>query len=263
VDTRAAVPVWPFRKKKSFPSYTLLKSEPSCGLPQGLSDQEDSDDFNGTVERIRADLLARSPSHDLENFAIFVKFGEGLLELQLPEGKCLLVFSTMVRAADYISVQVPDIIDQLAFFSSTPRNAVQVIQHFRQHAGISLLALDRCPRCNIFATLNACSMDTPANLIGAWAISVSREIGRRDLYWNHARSLAREGKLLSARDLALEMVGHVTPADARTHLLLGKLAIRLKDRELYGEVRDFLEFLGEPGAVRELQTMEKTSAWQF
>jgi hypothetical protein len=255
--------IWPFRKKALFPSYSLLKAEPSRGLPQELADRENSEDFNDTVERTRVDLLARSPSHDQENFAVFVKFGAGLLELQVPEGRCLLVFSTRIRAADYLSVHFSDAADQVAFFCSTPQGAVEVIQHFREHAGISLLVLDRCPRCDTFASLGAGSMDTPEKLIGAWAIWISREMGRRDLYWNYARSLARAGELLSARDLALEIVGHVTPADARTHFLLGKLAIRLRDRELYQEAKSFLEFLGDLAAVQELQSLEKISDWQF
>ncbi len=255
--------IWPVRKKRTIPSYSLLEAEPCRGIPQELADREASDDFNATVERIQAELLTQSPDLDAENFATFLTFGDGLLQLQVPEGRCLLVFSARARAADYIRVQVPDRADELGFFISTPRNAVNVIQHFSEHAGIDLVALDRCPRCNIFATLNPDAMDKPENLIGAWAISISREIGRRDLYWNYARTLAREGALVQARNLALELVGHVTPTDLRTHLLIGKLAIRLKDRKLLRESKSFLEFMGAPGAVQELHTLEHGSDWQF
>ena len=165
--------IWPFRKKRTIPSYSLLDAEPCRGIPKELSDREASDDFKATVDRIRTELLTQPHDLDAENFAIFLAFGEGLLQIQVPEGKCLLVFSASARAADYIRVQVPDLADQLGFFGSTPRNSVKVIQHFTEYAGIDLVALDRCPRCNIFATLNPDAMDKPETLIGAWAISVS------------------------------------------------------------------------------------------
>lgn len=255
--------VWPFRKKSSIPSYSLLDAEPCRGVPKGLSDREASSDFDATVERIRADLLSQPPDFDADNFAIFITFGDGLLQLQVPEGRCLLVFSSRVRAADYIRVQVPDRADQLGFFVSTARNAANVIPHFREHAAIDAVALDRCPRCNIFACLDPDAMNKPENLIGAWAISISREIGRRDLYWSYARNLAREGELVQARNLALELIGHVTPHDVKTHLLIGKLAIRLNDRKLLREAKRYLEFLGAPRAATELHALERGTDWQF
>jgi hypothetical protein len=255
---------WPFRtKKKSFPSYSLLEARPSRCLPQDLADREASDDFQAWADKIQADLIAESHSEDLPHFAIFLKLGDGLLQLELPEGRCLLVFASMMHAADYISVQVPHQTDKLDFFSSTPRDAAQVIQHFRQHANIRLLALNRCPRCDIFTCLDAAAMDTSGKLIRAWKISLATLLARRDLYWDYARSAARNEMLLTARDVALELVGHVTPADPKTHYLLGKLAIRLHDRDLLREARAFLEFLGEPGAVQELQLLERTDEWQF
>ena len=259
------MPLWPFRKKPSFPSYSLLRDQPSRGLPHDLAEREDSDDFQAWADRIQADLSAQNADQDVPAFAVFLKLGEGLLRLDFPppQGLCLLVFTSMWRAADYMHVQVPALRDKLEFFASTARETPNVIQHFRQHAKISSIALDRCPRCDIFACLDAEAMDTAEKLIQAWRISLATQFARRDLYWRYARSAARDDKPLTARDVALELVGHVTPVHAPTHFLLGKLAIRLQDRRLLREARSFLDFLGELAAVQEVTVLEKTKDWQF
>lgn len=223
---------WPFRKKASFPTYSLLEEVPTRCLPEELRQREEGDDFNAYADKIRADILADRTSDDTPHFAIFLKLGDGLLQIDLQEGRCLLVFTSAMRATDYVRVQVPELADKLELFSSTARDAPKVIQHFREHAQISLLALDRCPRCDMFAALNAAAMDSPDKLIRAWTISLGTMLARCELYRDYARTKAREGELLNARDVALELVGHVTSADAKTHFLLGKLAIRLGDKQL-------------------------------
>ena len=52
-------------------------------------------------------------------------------------------------------------------------------------------------------------------------------------------AMGREG---SARDVALESVGHVSLEDPRPHLLLGELAVALRDRTLLQEAQNFLRF---------------------
>jgi len=42
--------------------------------------------------------------------------------------------------------------------------------------------------------------------------------------------------------VALETVGHVNLEDPRPHLLLGQLAVKLRDRELLREAKSFLQF---------------------
>lgn len=252
-------------KKAIFSVLFMLRDQPSRGLPHDLAEQEDSDDFQACADRIQADLSAQNADQDAPAFAVFLKLGEGLLRLDFPppQGLCLLVFTSMWRAADYINVRIPDLCDRAEFFASTARETPNVIRHFRQHAGISSIALDRCPRCDIFACLGAEAMESAEKLIQAWRISLATQFARRDLYWSYARSAARDDKPLTARDVALELVGHVTPVHAPTHFLLGKLAIRLQDRHLLREARSFLDFLGEPAAVQELTVLAKTQDWQF
>jgi len=66
-----------------------------------------------------------------------------------------------------------------------------------------------------------------------------------------------------ARDVALELVGHVTAEDPRVHLLLGKLAIRVRDKGLLREAKRFLVLLKQNGAVEELQDADRMKAVQF
>ena len=207
--------------------------------------------------------MDHSTDEDLPAFAIFLKKGDGLLQIQVPElkGGCLLVFSSVLRAADYARVQMTK--QEFQYFGSSPKGAVSVIGFFRENAGISDVALDRCPRCDVFATLSAAAMDNASKVIHAWKISKSGEIARDNLYWNYARSAAREGKLLLARDVALELVGHVSAEDPRVHLLLGKLAIRLGDKSLLRETQSFLAVLKVAGAIEDLRNAEKTGDWQF
>ena len=49
--------------------------------------------------------------------------------------------------------------------------------------------------------------------------------------------------LQEAREIALEAIQHVTMESARLHLLLGKIAISLNEKDLLRDARMFLEFL--------------------
>jgi hypothetical protein len=89
------------------------------------------------------------------------------------------------------------------------------------------------------------------------------EIARCRLYLEYARSAARAGQFVQARDVALELVGHVTPEEPRSHLLLGKLAIQLKDKRLQREAKEFLAALRQDWAIKELKNAEKATVFEF
>ena len=162
-----------------------------------------------------------------------------------------MAFSNPLRASDYTSEAAPE--QSFEYFCSSAKEVVLVIQHFVEYAGVTHVALDRCPRCNALATIHAESLNSAAKVIGAWQIAKATEIARSGLYWDYARSAARNGHFLCARDVALELVGHVTAEDPRYHLLLGKLVIQLKDKQLLGEARKFLAFTKQVWAIEELQ----------
>jgi len=243
---------WLFSKKPDFPSYSLLEAEPCRGLPQDLDAQEKSDDFHQRCNRIESELCAQATDESTPGFATFLKEGDGLLQFLSPElkGGCLLAFSSALRAADYARVQVPD--KKFSYFCSSPAQAVAGIAQFRERETIRHVALDRCPRCNVFMAVDASRLNSAANLIRVWKIAKSIEIARCNLYLDYARAAAAAGQFLVARDVALELVGHVTAEDPRPHMLLGTLAPRLRDKKLHREARRYLEFLHQDAWVAEL-----------
>jgi hypothetical protein len=208
-------------------------------------------------------LVTQPVDEDAPNFLTFLKVGNGLLQLRLEdqEGGCLLAFSNPLRAGDYASEAAPE--QSFEYFCSSPKEVVLVIRDFIEYAGVTHVALDRCPRCNVFSTSHAASLNSAAKVIQAWQIAKATEMARCGLYWDYARSAARNGHFLCARDVALELVGHVTAEDPRSHLLLGKLAIQLKDKQLLGEAKKFLAFTKQVWAIGELQSAEKTGVFEF
>ncbi len=104
---------------------------------------------------------------------------------------------------------------------------------------------------------------TTANGLIAAVRGKATVTARRGLYWDYGRSAARNGQLLCARDVALELVGHVTADDPYGHLLLGKLAVGLRDKQLLREAKAFLAVLKQDWAIEELQNAEKIGAAEF
>lgn len=185
-----------------------------------------------TVQRPHKDqtlftILTRSETH-------------GLLTITVGDRLTLPVFSSPFRAADYL---------QTVLASGPPMNYLrssptQLLGMFRDIEAMRIedFALDRCPRCDVFPAYGTRSMKSASDLIMVWSVHKSTEQGRADLYFRYALDAARTGRLEISRDVALETVGHVTSEDPRPHLLLGQIAVRLKDRQLLREARAFLRF---------------------
>jgi hypothetical protein len=254
---------WLFRKRDRPPVYSLLLDVPDRGLPQALAHQEASDDHDQYRNRIESDLYEQQWSESDRGFATFLKSGNGLLTFALPDctGKVLLVFSSPVRAADYARVQASG--KALHYFCSTPEEVVHVVREFRDFGGVTHIALNRCPRCETCSIISASSLTDAAKAITFWKIYKATERTRLELYWAYALSKARAGELLEARDVALQIVGHVTMEDSRSHVLLGKLAIVLRDRTLLREARRFLVLLKQEEALEDLRASAKAGRCSF
>lgn len=250
-------------RKDDGPFYSLLRAIPCRGLPPDLAEREASSDYQQWRDRIEADLAAQPVDDDAPSFLTFLKAGNGLLQLRLDDqkGGCLLAFSSPLRASDYASEAARE--QSFEYFCSSAKEVVLVIQHLVEYAGVTHVALDRCPRCNVFSTIHAASLNSAAKVIQVWQIAKASQLARSGLYWDYARSAARNGDFLCARDVALELVGHVTAEDLRCHLLLGKIAIQLKDKKLLGEAKKFLAFTRQHWAVEELESSEKTRVLEF
>jgi hypothetical protein len=214
-------------------------------------------------DKLECELLAQTTDETAPGFATLLKDGNGLLNFRLPEpqGGCLLVFSNPSRAADYARVQVPG--KEFQFFCSSAEQVVSVVADFRQHAGITHVALDQCSRSNVVTVLGPSSLDSAAKIVQMWKIWKATEIAPCGLYFGYAQAAARAEQFLVARDVALELVGHVTAEDPRVHLLLGKLAIKLLDKRLMREAKDFLVFLKQNAVIQELADAQKTKRVQF
>ncbi len=233
------------RRRGEFPGYSRLRLIPTRGLPPDLVEQEAGDSFSTRRDALERELLEppRRPPDDKPLFTELLAVKEnGLVTITLPDSgaKCLPVFSTPFRAADYVRTLLPSG-PSVQYLSSSPAQLFGMLRDLAR-AGIETFALDRCPRCSIFAATGFKPTSDVGDLLAVWSISKATELARADLYFAYALASARAGNHELARDVALETVGHVALEDPRPHLLLGQLAVRLEDRGLLREAKAFLRF---------------------
>lgn len=240
---------WLLGKKRSdeLPQYSALRAVPSRGLPAEIVEKEQGEAFAARRAALERDLLEgpERPADDRPLLTAFLN-GErtGIMTMTLSEdgAQCVPVFSTPVRAADYLQVLLADG-PSLAYLSSTPVEFVAVLRDL-ESLGITTFALDRCPRCAVVMSVESRSVTTPNDVITIWAVHKATELARAELYLAYALEAARNGMLDAARDVALETLGHVSLEDPDTHLLLGQVAVGLRDRTLILEAKAFLRFFG-------------------
>lgn len=106
-----------------------------------------------------------------------------------------------------------------------------------EQRGVKSLTIDRCPRCSIFVATEISGLQWAQDLLNVWAIHKATELARLDLYFAYALKSARAGQLAAARDVALEIVGHVSLEDPRPHLFLGELGVALGEPALVNEAQ--------------------------
>ena len=254
---------WFSSKNDGLPTYSLLVEKPCRGLPEGLDAQEKSGEYRQRCDRLEAELFAQVTDENTPVFVTFLKEGQGLLQFLAPDfkGGCLLAFSSPLRAADYASVQVP--MKKFEYFCSSPAQAAFGIAELREKAGISHIALDRCPRCEIFTAVDVSNWTSAVDLVRIWKIAKAIQMTRCDLYLDYARVAAAAGDFLGARNVALELVGHVTAEDPRAHVLLAKLGLTLMDKKLWREARTYLGLLRQDAAIAQLEAIRKSKRVAF
>ena len=187
----------------------------------------------------------------------------GVLTISLPDedGMCFPVFSSPLRAADYLRSQ--SLSNQsLRYLSSSPLDLVRLLSDLIDN-GIRWFALDRCPRCEIFNATGSASINTADKAIDCWCISKATEFSRLDLYLSYAKWSATSGQIKTARDVALETVAHVSMEDPRPHFLLGQTAVALRDRKLLRESQAFLRFLHFEAWEQKLNEVVKSGTTEF
>jgi hypothetical protein len=143
------------RNRKQLPEYSALRATPTRGLPPDLAGAEESESFGISHENIEHELR-KLPRRPVANEPLFMELleanGSGVVTIILPDqsGQCLPVFSTALRAFDYVQMLLASG-PAVRYLSSTPLELVQML-HDIEAIGIKTLALDRCPRCSIFTT---------------------------------------------------------------------------------------------------------------
>ena len=241
----------------AIPYYSLLDAVPSRPLPDDLALQEKSEQFSAWRKDIQQKLMTQLIDENAPSFAGFIMQGSGVVQFRSRTGEaiCLMTFSSPLRAADYARLKVQGR-EQLHFLACSAKEAADVITQCREKAGTTHIAINRCPRCPTCPTISLSSINSASDVVKAFTICAATDLAHVNLYRNYAQHAARNGDLQRARDVALELVGHVTPHDASTHLLLGKLAIRLGDGQLLREAHAFLQHLGSAELGEELRCAE-------
>jgi len=259
---------WLFGKKNSdrLPMYSALRSVPSRGLPAELMEAERSEDFAARRAALTQELLEppRRPADGSPLLTTFFNSRQnGFVTITPPNGQkqCLAVFSTSVRAADYLQTLLGSD-PTLNHWASTPAQFIKILRDLGE-VGIEKFALDRCPRCPIFSVLDSSGIKTSGDVMTVWAIHKSGELARADLYLGYALGAARKGFLQTARDVALETVGHVTIDDDNAHFLLGQVAVGMRDQVLLREAKAFLRFFNFDRLEKQLDRNVKSGTPDF
>jgi hypothetical protein len=253
------------KNKNELPVYSRLESIPSRELPAELKAKEVSESYLSRRDNLERELLepARRPPNDQSLFTTLLATpGGGVLTISSPEGAmCLPVFSTPVRAADYVQTLLAAG-PATQYLCSSPLEFIRMLQDLKA-AKIENFTLDRCPRCSAFVAIGINSIKTDDDTLAFWAISKATELARADLYFAFALESARAGRLEGARDVALETIGHVTMEDPRPHLLLGNLGVGLRDQNLIQEAKSFLSFLKLDEWERKLDEVVRSNSPDF
>ncbi len=254
------------KTREVLPEYSAVRRTPNRGLPSDLADAERGLAFAAQRQEIERSLREppRRPQAERPLFVELLGTGQGgVMTMTLPESgaPCLPIFSTPFRAADYIrTVHLPGA--RVRYLSSSPLEVVKMLRDLRRMR-IDEFALDPCPRCSGFTIIASKSVKTADEAIDIWCIWKATELARMDLYLDHARASARAGQLEVARDVAYETVAHVNFEDPRAHLLLGEIAVSVRDRTLLREARRFLQFFGLDSWERRLDTAIRSGSPDF
>ena len=233
------------RKRKELPEYSALISVPSRALPTDLEENEQSEVFTTRRETLQQELLER-PQRPLDDEPLFTALLDtdvgGVLTFTVPESedRCVLVFSSPIQATDYKQTLLTGG-PRMSYLASTPRDFVGMLRDLEE-VTVESLVVDRCPRCTVLTSIGSRSVKTASDAITIWAIHKATDQARLELYLTYALESARRGDLDTAREVALEMTGHVSYADPNTHLLLAQVAVGLGDQTLLREARAFLHF---------------------
>jgi hypothetical protein len=252
---------WLFRKSPhgGLPYYKVLERNQHGRNQHDFSDLEKSPEIDRLRTQFAAELLSqpRRPKEDQQLLTTFVTGPASFFTITLPNSiPCLLCFSSPIRAAAYARAHARGL--RLKYLSSSSQEFAHLLGDLRRSRAIEDFAMDVCPHCLTFPAIQIKELMTPVDILKIWSICKSAELARESLYFAHAQEAAERGDQQEAKEIALEAIQHVTMESARLHLLLGQIAISLKDKDLLRDARMFLEFLHAEQALRELHAIEQS-----
>jgi serine/threonine protein kinase len=224
------------------PTYERLVERPTRQMPARLLADEQGDAFGQRADAMRLRLLSGDqPTETTPLFFALAQTPTAAVSVNLPNGGFgLLLFTSLFRTLDYGTHQLSQ--QSLGIQAVSPAELIGMVAQ-RGRSSVRSLVLDRCPRCSIFVTVEAESLRTPQRAIDWWANTKVLQHARLELYYDYAKAAAAAGDLELAREIGLEIVGHVDAEDPRPHALLGRLAIDLGDSRLLRDARGYLQFL--------------------
>jgi hypothetical protein len=252
---------WLFRKPAhaGLPSYKVLEQTRRGEARCGFADLENSPEIDRLRTEFESELLnlPRRPDEDQPLLTTFLRGASGFFTITLPDSiPCLLSFSSPIRAAAYARIHARR--QRLRYLTLSAQEFAQLLGDLRHGGTIQDFAVDVCPHCLTFPALQIKEVVTPVDILELWAICKSGELARESLYFKHAKEAAERGTLQEAKETVFQAIQHVTMESARLHLLLGKTAISLREKEILREARTFLEFLHDNQALRELLAAEQS-----
>jgi hypothetical protein len=252
---------WLFRKSPhgGLPYYKVLERNQHGRNRRDFSDLEKSPEIDRLSTQFRSELLSqpRRPKEDQPLLTSFITGPASFFTIRLPNSiPCLLCFSSPIRAAAYARTHARAL--RLKYLSSSSQQFAQMLGELRHSRAIQDFAMDVCPHCLTFPAIQIKELMTPDDILKIWSICKSAELARESLYFTRAKEAADRGDQQEAREIALEAIQHMTMESARLHLLLGQIAVSLKDKDLLRDARAFLEFLHAEQSLRELHSIEQS-----
>lgn len=236
------------------PMYAAIKRQPNRELPPSLAEQHASADHQTAVEASCARLRSapHRPADDVPLLHLLgAADGAGQVSLTLPEGLCLLLFTSPFRAMDYASVRLGRHTNVPATVCSPADLAMSGPS--LTAGGVTHVAVDVCPRCETVLIAGAEALTSVDAVITLWSTALGVRDAQRELYLSHAALAVGRGERREAREIALEVVAHVDPQDPRPHWLLGQIAVASHDRSEFREAMAFLQLLGQHGWCTRLE----------
>lgn len=258
------MPKW-FRRRGTrieLPPYAAVRSTPTRGLPADLAEKEESELLEAQ-RRVHRSLSGppRRPQPDNPLFYWLEAEGAGALVSKHPGGDSLVAFSSRLRAIDYARARRTSAPRVAEWKNTSASLFVDLLEELRME-GVGSFVLDACPRCDVLAPIDTASL-TADDAVDCWAIMKAGEEARLGIYLSYALAAARADNIEVARDVAFETVSHVSLEDPRTHLLLGQIAVALRDRRLLREASTFLQFLNAGSFRRKLEEATRSRLPHF